>query len=262
MTDRPTPIRFWWKLYEFVAMHIGLGSLVVLCLSWLPFAAVLHPVLPTRIGQALGRRVITWGFRAYLGLLKTLCACRLDLSAIDVLSKQGPMIIVANHPSLLDAVLITSRLPNAVCVMKSSLMDNLLFGAAARLAGYVRNDVPLTMILQSTEVLTQGGQVVIFPEGTRTRNFPIEPLLPVVGLMAQRCGVPIQSLMIKFSSAYLGKNWPLWRAPSLPLSFSIRLGCRFDPPTDASAFTQSLQTHFRETLSSGSHTSDASACMP
>lgn len=259
MTDRTDTESPLWKLYEFAAMHIGLGSLAVLCLSWLPFAAVLHPVLPARIGQTLGRRVITWGFRAYLGILKTLCACRLDLSAIDVLSKQGPMVIVANHPSLLDAVLITSRLPNAVCVMKSSLMDNLLFGAAARLAGYVRNDVPLTMILQSTEVLTQGGQVVIFPEGTRTRNFPIEPLLPVVGLMAQRCGVPIQSLLIEFSSPYLGKNWPLWRQPSLPLNISIRLGRRFDPPTNARAFTQSLQTHFHETLSSGSHTSDASA---
>ena len=258
MTDRHTPHSLGWTLYEFISMHIGLGSLVVLCLSWLPFAAVLHLLLPARIGQALGRRMITCGFRAYLGILKTVCACRLDLSAIDVLSKQGPMIIVANHPSLLDAVLITSRLPNAVCVMKSSLMDNLLFGAAARLAGYVRNDVPLTMILQSAEVLKQGGQVVIFPEGTRTRNFPIEPCLPVVGMMAQRCGVPIQSLMIEFSSAYLGKNWPLWRPPALPLSFSIRLGRRFDPPSDAGAFTQSLQTHFHETLSSGSHTSDAS----
>jgi 1-acyl-sn-glycerol-3-phosphate acyltransferase len=257
MTDRPFPLRLWWKLYEFVAMHIGLGSLAVLCLSWLPFAAVLHLVLPSRFGQALGRRAISWGFRAYLGVLQTLCACRLDLSAIDALSKQGPLIIVANHPSLLDAVLITSRLPNSVCVMKSSLMDNLLFGAAARLAGYVPNDLPLTMILQSAEVLKHGGQVLIFPEGTRTLNFPIEPCLPVVGLMAQRCGVPIQSLVIEFSSAYLGKNWPLWRPPTLPLHLNIRLGRRFDPPKDASAFTQSLQTYFHDTLSTERQTVDA-----
>lgn len=251
-----------WKLYEVVAMHIGLGTLAILCLSWSPFAAVLHVLLPKKTGQILGRRVISWGFRAYLGILKTLCACRLDLSALDGLRQQGPMIMVANHPSLLDAVLMTSRLPNAVCVMKSSLMDNILFGAAARLAGYVRNDVPLTMILQSTKVLRQGGQVVIFPEGTRTRNFPIEPCLPVVGLMAQRCGVPIQSLMIEFSSAYLGKAWPLWRPPSLPLSFSIKLGRRFEPPADAIAFTQILQTHFQTTLSSRAHPGETSTLMP
>lgn len=259
MIDRHASRSLGWRLYEFTAMLIGLGSLMVFCLSWLPFAALLHLVLPARFGHPLGRRVITWGFRAYLSILKSLCACRLDLSAIDVLSKQGPMIIVANHPSLLDAVLITSRLPNAVCVMKSSLMDNLLFGAAARLAGYVRNDVPLNMILQSTEVLAKGGQVVIFPEGTRTRNFPIEPCLPVVGLMAQRCRVPIQSLMIEFSSAYLGKNWPLWRPPSLPLSFSIRLGRRFAPPSEAHAFTQSLQAHFQETLSNPDSTISTAA---
>jgi 1-acyl-sn-glycerol-3-phosphate acyltransferase len=253
MTERSVQHHTVWKLYEVLSMFIGLGALAIFCLSWLPFAAVLQWFFPRKIGHIFGRRVISWGFRAYLGLLRTLCACRLDLTAVDTLAEQGPMIIVANHPSLLDAVLITSRLPHAVCVMKSNLMDNILFGAAARLAGYVRNDVPLTMILESTEVLKHGGQVVIFPEGTRTQNFPIDPCLPVIGLMAQRCEVPIQSLMIEFSSAYLGKNWPLWRPPSLPLKLSIKLGQRFDPPTDAQAFTQTLQTHFQTTLSSRVH---------
>jgi 1-acyl-sn-glycerol-3-phosphate acyltransferase len=259
MNKRTVHHHITWKLYEVLAMHIGLGTLAIFCLSWLPFAAVLHLLLPRKIGQILGRRVISWGFRAYLGILKTLCACHLDLTAIDTLAKQGPMIIVANHPSLLDAVLITSRLPNAVCVMKSSLMDNIFFGAAARLAGYVRNDVPLTMILESTELLQHGGQVVIFPEGTRTRNFPIEPCLPVIGLMAQRCGVPIQALMIEFSSAYLGKNWPLWRPPSLPLKLSIKLGSRFESPTDANEFNKTLQAHFQTTLSSRADPQEASS---
>lgn len=43
--------------------------------------------------------------------------------------------------------MIVSRLPNAVCVMKASLMDNLPFGAAACLARYIRNDATLEMIL-------------------------------------------------------------------------------------------------------------------
>ena len=259
MTARSIHPHIAWKLYAVLAMPIGLGTLAILCLSWLPFAAVLHLLLPRQRGHFLGRRVISWGFRAYLGILTALCACRMDLSAIDTLAEQGPMIIVANHPSLLDAVLITSRLPNAVCVMKSSLMDNILFGAAARLAGYVRNDVPLTMILESNEVLQHGGQVVIFPEGTRTRNFPIEPCLPVIGLMAQRCGVPIQSLMIEFSSAYLGKNWPLWRPPSLPLKLSIKLGGRFESPTDANEFNKKLQAHFQTTLSSRADPQESSS---
>ena len=154
-------------------MVIGLGSLAIICLSWLPMAVLLHPILPRHIGQALGRRVIMHAFRFYLRLLTWLCACRFDLSALDRLRDDGPLIIAANHPSLLDAVLIASRLPNAVCVMKASLMDNILFGSAARLARYIRNNGLMQIIMQSRKALQQGGQVVIFPEGTRSIAFQL-----------------------------------------------------------------------------------------
>ena len=74
------------------------------------------------------------GFRLYLGFLQLFCACRFDLAELDRLRYAGPLIVAANHPSLLDVVLIVSCLPNAVCVIKAALLDRLLFGAAARLA--------------------------------------------------------------------------------------------------------------------------------
>lgn len=233
-----------WAAYETLAMLIGLGALAAICLLWLPFAMLLYPLLPRRIGQPLGRAVISAGFRGYLGLLTLLCASRFDLSELDRLRGQGPLIVAANHPSLLDAVMIVSRLPNAVCVMKASLLDNILFGAAARLAGYIRNDAPLEMILKAREELRQGAQLVIFPEGTRTTRFPIDPCQPAVGLIARRADVPIQTLLIEFSTPYLGKAWPLFRPPVLPLSCRIRLGRRFAPPNDFALFASELEAYF------------------
>src|SRR5512139_435220 len=194
-----------WIAYEYLAMVVGLGALAALCLVWLPFAMLLNPLLPRRIGQPLGRAAISAGFRGYLGLLTLLCAARFDLSELDRLRGQGPLIVAANHPSLLDAVMIVSRLPNAVCVMKASLMDNILFGAAARLARYIRNDAPLEMILSAREALQQGAHLVIFPEGTRTTHFPLDPCTPSTGLIASRAKVPVQTLLIEFSTPYLGK---------------------------------------------------------
>lgn len=234
-----------WIAYEYVAMLIGLTTLATLCLVWLPCALLLRAVLPQRLGQSLGRRHIALGFRLYLHLLERLCACRFDLSALDPLGDQGPLIIAANHPSLLDAVMIVSRLPNAVCVMKASLMDNILFGAAARLARYIRNDDPLEMILRAREALLQGAQLVIFPEGTRTTNFPLDPCTASTGLIANRAQVPVQTLLIEFSTPYLGKAWPLFRRPELPLACRIRLGRRFLPPADIPAFTAELEAYFR-----------------
>lgn len=233
-----------WALYEHLAMHLGLGCLAALCLAWLPFALLLHTVLPVAAGQWLGRQVIMRGFRLYLGILKTLCACRFDLDALDGLRNQGPLIVAANHPSLLDAVLIVSRLPDAVCVMKASLMDNLLFGSAARLARYIRNDGVMQIIGQSRDSLATGAQLLIFPEGTRTTAFPLNPLTPTLGMIARRAGAPVQTVILEFSSPYLGKTWPIFRRPMLPLRVRARLGRRFDAPTDHTAFTEELCAYF------------------
>lgn len=237
-----------WRAYETLAMVIGLGTLALLCLLWLPLAAPLCRLLPRRVGEILGRRAISAGFRVYLRILELLCGCRFDLAELDALRDERPLIIAANHPSLLDAVMILSRLPHAVCVMKAALMDNPLFGAAARLARYIRNDEPLKMILDARDELGRGAQLVIFPEGTRTLDFPVGACLPSVGLISSRSAVPVQTLLIEFSSPYLGKAWPLFRRPDLPLHFRIRLGARFDPPANVEAFARALEAGFRRDL--------------
>jgi len=250
MTDPRSEGNPLWRAYEGLAMAVGLGALALICLLWMPFALLLYPLLPRRIGQPLGRRCISFGFRIYLKVLELLCGCRFDLAALDALREQRPIIVAANHPSLLDAVMIVSRLPDAVCVMKASLMDNILFGAAARLARYIRNNAPLKMILDAREELCRGAQLVIFPEGTRTQNFPLDACLSSVGLISGRSAVPVQTLLIEFSSPYLGKAWPLFRRPELPLRCRIRLGSRFNPPKNVEAFTRELEASFRRELSS------------
>lgn len=244
-SSRANPL---WRAYEYLAMGLGLGVLALICLAWLPFAALLHPILPQRAGQRLGRLAIMAGFRGYLGFLQLFCACRFELGTLDGLRGDAPLILVANHPSLLDAVMIVSRLPNAVCVMKSALLDNLLFGAAARLARYIRNDAPLGMILKAREELRRGAHLLIFPEGTRTRRFPVGTCLPSAGMVAERSGVPVQSLLIEMSSPYLGKAWRLFRPPELPLHCRIRIGRRFAAPADALAFAAELEAYFRGEL--------------
>ncbi|HTH94580.1 MAG TPA: lysophospholipid acyltransferase family protein [Rhodocyclaceae bacterium] len=239
-----------WMAYEYLTMGLGLGVLASLCLLWLPWAMVLHMVLPRRQGQRLGRFAIRTGFRAYVAMLGACCACRFDLDDLDTLRADEPLVLAANHPSLLDAVLIISRVPDVACVMKATLMDNPLFGAAARLARYIRNNAPLSMILCARQELQSGAKVLIFPESSRTSNFPMDACAPTLGLISARADVPVQTLCIEFSSPYLGKAWPLFRRPALPLHCRIRLGKRFPPPTDLHAFAVELETYFREELMS------------
>lgn len=246
------PGRALWLVYEHVAMVLGLGFLALLCLLWLPFAMVLHALLPRRSGQPVGRLLIMAGFRVYLRFLTLFCACRFDLSELDALRADKPLVLVANHPSLLDAVMIISRFPDMVCVMKAALMNNILLGAAARLARYIPNHAPLDVVLRAREALREGAHLLIFPEGTRTCRFPVDACTASAGLIAQRAKVPLQTLLIEFNSPYLGKVWPLWRRPELPLHFRIRVGRRFAPPADVAAFGGELETYFRSELEASS----------
>ncbi|SMF93310.1 1-acyl-sn-glycerol-3-phosphate acyltransferases [Methylomagnum ishizawai] len=235
-------------LYEYAALCFGLAFLAGLCIAWSLLAATLCRCLPERRGRQLGRWVIMAGFRLYLAVLGWIGACRFDLSALDAL-RGGPALILApNHPGLLDAVMILSRLPDVACILKASLMDNLLFGAGARLACYIRNDTGHAMIKRAVRALDDGSHLLLFPEGTRTTRPPVNAFKGSTGLIAHHARVPVQTVFIETDSPFLGKRWPLHRRPDLPLSYRVRLGRRFDPPEDIRGFTRVLETYFAAEL--------------
>jgi 1-acyl-sn-glycerol-3-phosphate acyltransferase len=233
--------------YEYLAMVFGLGALSLLCLLGIP-AAVPLLLLPTNIRIPLGRRVISSTMASYLWILKTFCGVKIEDSALQSISSDYPLIVIANHPSLLDAVILLAQLPQASCVMKASLRWNLLFGPMARLSGYISNEDPKHMIMHACKELKAGSHIVIFPEGTRTITQPINEFGQTCALIATRSNTQVQTVFIEFSTLYLGKNWPIWRKPTLPLRINLRLGHKFDVDKDRFAFTETLESYYREQL--------------
>ena len=235
-------------LYEYFALYSSLTLLGLICLSWSVFALPLYFLLPQRLGTAVGRRGIMSGFRLYAWSLSITHAYILDLRDVDTLRGGPPLILAPNHPCLIDALLILTRHPNIVCVMKSALMRNVFLGSGSRLARYVRNDSSRQMVKESVAHLRDGGILLLFPEGTRTIREPINSLVGSVGLIAKHANVPVQTLMIETDSPFLSKGWPLFRRPELPIIYRVRLGRRFDPPTDVPAFTAELDRYYRQEL--------------
>ena len=235
-------------IYEYFALYSSLTLLGLICLTWSVFALPLYFLLPRRIGIAVGRRGIMVGFRLYAWSLSVTGTYRLDLCDIDSLRGGPPLILAPNHPCLIDALLILTRHPNIVCVMKSALMRNVFLGSGSRLARYVLNESSRQMIKESVAHLREGGVLLLFPEGTRTTQAPINSLVGSVGLIAKHAQVPVQTLVIETDSPYLSKGWPLFRRPGLPIIYRVRLGKRFYPPTDVPAFTAELDRYYRQEL--------------
>jgi 1-acyl-sn-glycerol-3-phosphate acyltransferase len=250
------------RLYEYGALYLALLMLGMGCLAWSAAALPLALVLPRGLGLQIGRRGISIGFRLYLWALGVFCGCRFDLAALDHLRGAGPFVIAPNHPSLLDALMILSRLPRTVCILKAGLIDNVFMGAGARLAGFIRNDQFVGVIKCALQELNAGYHVLVFPEGTRSGVDSFKALKGSVAVIACRAQVPVQTLIIEADSPFLGKGWPLFRRPDLPMHFRIRLGERFEPGRDPQALTLRLQHYFLQTLETAPPAATAAALGP
>lgn len=227
-----------------LVLYLLLLALGVMSLCWNLFAMLAYPVLDRDTGLRIGRAGIYhvyrlfWQIAAFTGLL------RLDVQGLDDLRNEPGIVIVANHPTMLDALILVSRLPRSACIMKAQLMRNIFLGAGSRLARYIRNDSPRSMIRLAVNDLKAGGQLIMFPEGTRTTHQPLNRFRPGVTLIAKLAEAPIQTVFIHTDTPYLTKGWPLWRLPPLPIVFSVRPGERFAPDPDSEALLARLEQYF------------------
>jgi 1-acyl-sn-glycerol-3-phosphate acyltransferase len=228
-----------WLGLQTMLILLGLESLV-----WNLVALVLYPILPRATGRRLGRAAIAFGYRQYWRVARAAGMMRLHSEPLDALRDEAGLIIVANHPSMLDAMMLVARLPRSFCVMKASLLRNPFLGPGARLARYVHNDTAPGLVRVAVRELRSGGQLVLFPEGTRTTHRPVNPFRPGFTLIAKLAKAPIQTVFIDTDSPYLGKGWPLWKLPPMPIVFSVRLGRRFGPAEDHAALLREIEAYF------------------
>jgi 1-acyl-sn-glycerol-3-phosphate acyltransferase len=236
-------------LLDYARVYAAWLVLAVICLSWSVIALPAHLLLPVRPGVRFGRWGISAGFRLYVGVMQWFGVYRFDLKAIDELRQESTVILAPNHPSLIDALVLLAYHPNMVCVMKAEIARNVFLGAGSRLARYIRNSPPRCMIKQAIAALHDGGALLLFPEGTRSVRMPVNEFQLTVGAIAKHAKVPVQTVLIETDSNFLGKGWPWLRVPGLPVTYSIRLGRRFNPPADAQQFSKELEAYFCHELS-------------
>jgi len=222
---------------------LGLGTLL-----WTPIAFVLRAVLPRTLGHRIGRGVARRFFAFYLWNLRVTGYARIELDELAPILGQRGIIVAANHPCLLDALMLLSRLPDGVPMMKAELADSVFWGAPAHLAGYISNRNFMDAVRTARDRIAEGAQLLIFPEGTRSDPWPLGPLRGAVAIIAERAKAPVQTVIIETNTRFLSKGWPLTRIPPQAVHYRMRLGRRFDPPTDPTRFLAELHEYFAQEL--------------
>ena len=110
------------------------------------------------------RRLISASFRLFFRLTHLLGVMEADTAGIQCLKDKKGVILVANHPTLIDYVLIASVIPETDCIVKSALTGNFFLKRVVRAADYIVNsEDPSDLVRDAEARLAKGGVLLIFP---------------------------------------------------------------------------------------------------
>lgn len=212
---------------------------------------LLHKLAGRRIPVRTGQKLVRGLFRIFISGMKALGMLRLETQGLEALQDLRGTVIVSNHPALLDAFFLLANLPPAACVMRADLLRNPVMCGSALLAGYVTNDSGPGFVRQGIEKIRSGGNLLIFPEGTRTIDPPINRFKHGFAMVATRSQAAVQTVLIEYQGTHLSKGVSLFAPTAAPLHFILRAGERFLPfPGEAPpAFSRRIESWFREELS-------------
>jgi len=142
-------------------INFGIGSILLSLLLFILF--IFKP-----------RRLVSFFFAVFVWEMRLLGILTLKINNKNLLKNLRSKIIVANHPSLLDVVLLISMLPNADCIVNGLLGKRNILRVIVNTL-YIPNELDFTEISSRvSNSLSKGNCVVIFPEGTR--SIPGKPI--------------------------------------------------------------------------------------
>jgi 1-acyl-sn-glycerol-3-phosphate acyltransferase len=197
------------------------------CIAWLVVPYVLLRERTVSGRRRRIQRVVAASWRWFLRQLEwaTLYRCRYAGAEFP----DGPCVLVANHPSLLDVTAIISRMPHACCVVKRGLVQSPLVGRLLRACGHVSAGDGSLMgsagVLDAVrQRLQEGFPVLIFPEGTRSPQNGLHRFRRGAFEIAQRANVPLVPLFLRCDPPALGKGTPVWRHPRRCPTLTVHIG--------------------------------------
>ncbi len=178
--------------------------------------------------QSRVRHMIRLAFRALVGFMNQTGAISYRFAGLASLGLRGQLVI-ANHPSLIDIVLLIAFIPGAACVVKRAAWRNPSMVVAVRAAGYVPNSPTDEMIERAAALLSAGECLIMFPEGTRTVPYQAAHFHRGAASVALRAASAVTPVFVRVRPPHLSKAVPWYRVPAIRPHYSLRVGPDIDP---------------------------------
>lgn len=130
-----------------------------------------------------------------------------------------PYVMISNHPSFIDMILVLGAFEELTCVTKGSWSRHWALGRLLRSTNYLPG--PGSGLPESEQMLDSmvahlraGHPLLVFPEGHRSLTHQLRRFRRGAVEAAAAANVPIVPLFLALDPPYLTKDVPLWRPPS------------------------------------------------
>ena len=237
---RHNSLNYVWRLAGTgIAFAALFGGGALLALTTFPIVHLTTP--PGHRRRERNQVLIHLLFRFYVRMLQFLGLIDLEVSGAEKLKDGAGRLVVANHPSLLDVVLLMALVRRAQCIVKKELWESRYLGRLVRGAGYIRNDLELEAMLTACRTaLAEGNSLIIFPEGTR--SVPREPMHLRRGFanIATLLQARIQLVTITCEPPTLVKGEDWWIIPPRRPLFRVEIGDCLDAASSLDGKYRSL----------------------
>ncbi len=217
------PIKRCWRIVA-TGSAFSLFGIVGLVL-----AVFVFPIMRRLSGGSLERerrvqRLIHRCFRAFMAYMHFVGLSEIRVLGLDRLRKSGPQLLVANHPTLLDVVVMISLMPQLDCAVKRETWSNPFMRGVVAAAGYIPNDSGEQLVDRCVERIQRGGSLLIFPEGTRSPEGGLGPFQRGAAHMSLRSGQPLLPVSIRCDPPTLMRGQKWYDVPPRRMQFSIEVG--------------------------------------
>jgi 1-acyl-sn-glycerol-3-phosphate acyltransferase len=232
MTRIGRSINHAWRVFAtgLVFVLFGLGALLI--------SLTVFPVLRlSTLNAEIARRRIQHGmqktFRIYIEMMRVLGIMTYEVHGLERLNERGRL-VVANHPTLIDVVMLVSLMPEVDCIVKRGLWRNPFLRWPVIWASYIPNSEGEELIEVCAASLKRGHSLLVFPEGTRT--VPGKPMRMQRGAahIALAADAEILPVTVTCVPVTLFKDNPWYRVPERRFHMKVVVG----EPVAAGTFRQ------------------------
>ena len=223
----------------FVWFCIGVSGLVIslLCIATYPF---------DRQGRVIHRFAGCWGKVALLA-----CGVKVRVEGLEHVTGEGPYVFMSNHQGSFDIFSLMAHLPfQFKWLAKKEIFSIPILGWAMTAAGYISIDREGTRdtveaMNKAARKIHDGMSVVIFPEGSRSRDGSIQPFKNGGFSLAIKAKAPVVPMAICGSREVM--------PPEGLAAASGEIRIRIDPPIATETYSvkdrEMLKEKVREAIS-------------